>query len=103
FADNHFITIGDDTLIGPAVQIYTAGHPLHPDERIAPQGAPAPYLTTSKPVVIGSKCWIGGAAVILPGVTIGDGSTIGAGSVVTRSIPPLSVAAGNPCRILRTL
>ena len=103
FADNNLITIGDDTLIGPAVQIYTASHPLSPDERITPPGSAAPYVTTSKPVTIGDKCWIGGGAILLPGVTIGDGSTIGAGSVVTRSVPPRSVAAGNPCRILKTL
>jgi maltose O-acetyltransferase len=55
------------------------------------------------PVVIGARVWIGGATVILPGVTIGEGSTIGAGSVVTRDVPPRSVAAGNPCRVIRTL
>lgn len=103
FADNNFITIGDDCLIGPAVQIYTAGHPLLPEERINPPGASAPYVTTGKPVAIGHQCWIGGGAIILPGVTIGDGCTIGAGSVVTKSVPPRSVAAGNPCRILKTL
>jgi maltose O-acetyltransferase len=103
FADNHFITIGADTLIGPAVQIYTAGHPLLPEERITPPGSPAPYLTTARPVEIGDRCWIGGGAILLPGVTIGHGSTIGAGSVVTKSIPPRSVAAGNPCRILKSL
>lgn len=103
FADNNHITIGDDTLIGPAVQIYTAGHPLLPEERTTPAGSPAPYVNTGKPVTIGDKCWIGGGAIILPGVTIGDGSTIGAGSVVTKSVPPRSVAAGNPCRILKTL
>jgi maltose O-acetyltransferase len=103
FADNNFITIGDDCLIGPAVQIYTAGHPLSPEERVNPPGSAAPYVTTGKPVAIGHQCWIGGGAIILPGVTIGDGCTIGAGSVVTRSVPPRSVAAGNPCRILKTL
>jgi maltose O-acetyltransferase len=103
FADNHRIEIGDDTLIGPAVQIYTAGHPLDPDERLLPPGSPAPYLTTAKPVTVGHRCWIGGGAILLPGVTIGDGTTVGAGSVVTKSLPPRSIAAGNPCRILRSL
>jgi maltose O-acetyltransferase len=103
FADNNYITIGSENLIGPAVQIYTAGHPLLPEERITPPGSSAPYVNTGKPVTIGDKCWIGGGAIILPGVTIGDGCTIGAGSVVTRSVPPRSVAAGNPCRILKTL
>ena len=97
------VEIGDGTQIGPAVQIYTAGHPLLPEERITPPGSPAPYVNTGKPVTIGDKCWIGGGAIILPGVTIGDGCTIGAGSVVTKSVPPRSVAAGNPCRILKTL
>lgn len=103
FADNNPIVIGDDTLIGPAVQIYTAGHPLDPDERILPSGSPAPYVNTGKPVSVGNRCWIGGGAILLPGVTIGDGSTVGAGSVVTKSLPPRSIAAGNPCRILRSL
>ena len=103
FADNHHITIGSHTLIGPAVQIYTASHPLPPAERIPPPGSPAPYVTTARPVSIGDRCWIGGGAILLPGVTIGDGTTVGAGSVVTRPLPPNTVAAGNPCRILRQL
>lgn len=58
---------------------------------------------TAQPVTVGHRCWIGGGAILLPGVTIGDGTTVGAGSVVTKSLPPRSIAAGNPCRILRTL
>ena len=58
---------------------------------------------TSQPVTVGNRCWIGGGAILLPGVTIGDGTTVGAGSVVTKSLPPRSIAAGNPCRILRSL
>lgn len=90
------VTIGDFTLFGPAVQIYTATHPLDPVVRR--QG-----LEFAKPVNIGSDVWVGGGAVICPGVTIGDRSVIGAGSVVTRDIPPDVFAAGNPCRVIRPL
>ncbi|MFT3917097.1 MAG: sugar O-acetyltransferase [Anaeromyxobacteraceae bacterium] len=90
------IDIGDDAFLGPAVQIYTATHPVDPDERVK-----GPEL--ARPVRIGAKAWIGGAAVILPGVTVGEGATVGAGSVVTRDVPARCVAAGNPCRVLRRL
>ena len=90
------VTIGDRTLIGPAVQIYTATHPLDADERRS-------GLEGGAAVTIGDDVWIGGGAIICPGVTIGDRSVIGAGSVVTRSIPADVVAAGNPCRVIRTL
>ncbi len=89
------VSVGDYTLFGPAVQIYTATHPLEPGLRRTRE--------FGKPVTIGSDVWVGGAAVILPGVTIGSGSVIGAGSVVTRDVPEGVFAAGNPCRILRTL
>src|SRR5687768_10242124 len=90
------VTIGNHTLFGPAVQIYTAMHPLDADERRR-------GLEFAKPVVIGHDVWIGGAAVICPGVTIGDRAVIGAGSVVTRDVPADAFAAGNPCRVIRTL
>ncbi|MEO6569860.1 MAG: sugar O-acetyltransferase [Opitutaceae bacterium] len=90
------VRIGDYTLCGPAVQIYTAMHPLDADERRR-------GLEFARPVSIGSDVWIGGAAVICPGVTIGDRAIIGAGSVVTRDVPPDVFAAGNPCRVLRQL
>jgi maltose O-acetyltransferase len=90
------VEIGDHTLFGPAVQIYTATHPL--DAAVRRRG-----LEFAKPVAIGSDVWIGGAAVICPGVTIGNRAVIGAGSVVTRSIPSDVFAAGNPCRVIRTL
>lgn len=90
------VTIGDQVLIGPSVQIYTALHPMNWQERAA-------VLEAAKPVVIGSHVWIGGGAVICPGVTIGHRSIIGAGSVVTRSIPDDVFAAGNPCRVVRSL
>ncbi len=90
------VTIGNHVLLGPAVQIYTATHPLNAVER-------RKGLESAKPVTIGSDVWIGGGAVICPGVTIGDRSVIGAGSVVTKDIPADVVAAGNPCRVIRSL
>lgn len=90
------VTIGSDVLFGPAVQIYTATHPL--DHQVRRQ-----MLESALPITIGSDVWVGGGAIILPGVTIGARSVIGAGSVVTRDIPPGVFAAGNPCRVIRTL
>ena len=89
------VRIGDYTLFGPSVQIYTAMHPLDPVLRRTQEFA--------RPVTIGSDVWVGGAAVICPGVTIGSRAVIGAGSVVTRDIPENVFAAGNPCRVIRTL
>jgi len=87
------VTIGDFTLLGPAVQIYTATHPLNAELRRTQE--------YGKPVTIGSDVWIGGGAILCPGVTIGSRSVIGAGSVVTKEIPEGVLAAGNPCRIIR--
>jgi maltose O-acetyltransferase len=89
------VTIGDFTLFGPAVQIYTATHPLNAELRRTQEFA--------KPIEIGSDVWVGGGAIICPGVTIGSKSVIGAGSVVTRDIPQGVFAAGNPCRVIREL
>lgn len=89
------VKIGSYTLLGPAVQIYTASHPL--EARLRRQ------QEFGKPVEIGSDVWIGGGAILCPGVVIGDKSVIGAGSVVTRDIPAGVFAAGNPCRVIRTL
>jgi maltose O-acetyltransferase len=89
------VRVGDFTLFGPAVQIYTATHPLEAELRRTREFA--------KPVTIGADVWVGGAAVICPGVTIGSRSVIGAGSVVTRDIPDDVFAAGNPCRVIRSL
>lgn len=88
------VRIGNDVLFGPAVQIYTATHPQ--DWRMRRRG-----LESAQPVSIGSDVWIGGGAIILPGVRIGDRSVIGAGSVVTRNVPDAVVAVGNPCRVVR--
>lgn len=90
------VTIGSHTLFGPSVQIYTAMHPTGWQERAA-------GLEFAKPVVIGSNVWVGGGAIICPGVTIGDRSIIGAGSVVTRDVPPDVLAAGNPCKVIRQI
>lgn len=90
------VIIGDNALFGPAVQIYTATHPLSAAERRI-------GLEFALPVNIGSDTWIGGGAIILPGVTIGDRTVVGAGSVVTRDLPPGVFAAGNPARVVREL
>ena len=87
------VTVGARTQIGPAVQIYTADHPRDPAVRRT--GAELGH-----PIRIGQDVWIGGGAIILPGVTIGDGAVIGAGSVVTRDVPAGSTACGNPARII---
>jgi maltose O-acetyltransferase len=89
------VRIGDFTMFGPSVQIYTATHPLEAELRRTTEFA--------KPVHIGSDVWVGGAAIICPGVTIGSRAVIGAGSVVTRDIPPSVLAAGNPCRVIRQI
>lgn len=89
------VLIGDNVLVGPNVGIYTVGHP----ENIADRNA---WFEYSRTTTIGNNVWIGGHAVITPGITIGDNTIIGAGSVVTRNIPSNVVAAGNPCRVIRT-
>lgn len=102
--DTGKITIGDNTLIGPDVKIYTAVHPVSADERIyTDEGGHSAIRTQTAAVVIGNNVWIGGGAIILPGITIGDNTVIGAGSVVTKSIPANAVACGNPCEIKKML
>ena len=86
------VSIGDRTQIGPGVQILAADHPRDPETR-------ATGLEFGRPVRIGRNCWIGGGAIILPGVTIGDDALIGAGSVVTRDVPAGATAFGNPARV----
>jgi maltose O-acetyltransferase len=86
-------------LIGPAVQLYTATHPIVPEERIRAGG----YVTRALPISIGDNCWIGGGAMIMPGVCVGEGSMVGAGSVVTKNVAARCFAAGNPCRVIREL
>lgn len=89
------VTVGDYTLFGPAVQIYTATHPLDAELRRRQEFA--------KPIEIDSDVWIGGGAILCPGVNIGARAVIGAGSVVTRDIPEGVFAAGNPCRVIRVI
>ncbi|MFA8433563.1 MAG: sugar O-acetyltransferase [Marinifilaceae bacterium] len=90
------VTIGSRTMFGPNVQIYTATHPVNFKQR-------ATGLEYAKPITIGEDVWIGGSAVICPGVTIGDRTVIGAGSVVTKDLPSDVFAAGNPCKVIREL
>ncbi|HVL50368.1 MAG TPA: sugar O-acetyltransferase [Actinomycetota bacterium] len=88
------ITIGDDVQIGPNVQLLTPTHPVEPDPRRA-------KLEAASPIVIGDNVWLGGGAIVLPGISIGSNSVVGAGAVVTRDLPENVVAVGNPARILR--
>lgn len=90
------VEIGAKTLLGPAVQIYTAIHPLDPVERAA-------FIETARPVILGRNVWIGGAAVLLPGVSVGDNAVVGAGSVVTKDVPAGCVVAGNPAKVIRRI
>lgn len=104
FLDDNRIVIGDNALIAPNVQIYTAFHPTNASERfgeLKEDGSFAFCKTRTAPVIIGNNVWIGGGAIIMPGVTIGDNVVIGAGSVVTKDIPSNKIAYGNPCRIVR--
>jgi maltose O-acetyltransferase len=102
FANHHCVMldaatihIGDRVLLGPAVHLYTTTHPLDAAER-------ASGIQLIAPIVL-EDCWIGGNSVIMPGVTIGKGAVIGAGSVVTKSIPAGAVAFGNPCKVQQVL
>lgn len=90
------VRIGSRVLFGPAVQIYTASHPLSATERRS-------GLELAEPIEIGDDVWVGGGTVLCPGVRIGNRSVIGAGSVVTRDIPDDVLAAGNPCRVIRSI
>lgn len=90
------VRIGDNCQFAPNVAIYTAGHPVHPDTRNT-------LYEYGKEVTVGDNVWLGGNTVLCPGVHIGNNVVIGAGSVVTRDIPDWSVAAGNPCRVIRKI
>lgn len=90
------VTIGDDCFVGPNVSIYTACHSTDPVERNTRQ-------EWAKPVTIGNNVWIGGSVTILPGVSIGDNVSIGAGSVVVNDIPSNTIAVGNPCKVIKQL
>lgn len=103
--DDAEVTIGDFCNFGPNVTIVTPIHPMLADERREMMNAAGEKkrFCYAKPVHIGSNCWFGASVTVCPGVTIGDNCVIGAGSVVTRDIPPNSFAAGVPCRVIRTL
>ncbi|KAK2834842.1 hypothetical protein FQN49_006859 [Arthroderma sp. PD_2] len=96
--DTCLVTIGARTLFGPGVNLYAGTHPMNPAVR---RGTKGPEY--GKEIHIGEDCWIGGNVDILPGVSIGRGATIGAGSVVTKDVPPFHIAAGNPARIIRRI
>ena len=103
--DDAQVTIGDNCNFGPNVTIVTPIHPMVPSERNAIRTASGEVkrLCYAKPVHIGNDCWFGASVTVCPGVTVGDGCVIGAGSVVTRDIPPNSFAAGVPCRVIREI
>jgi len=90
------IAIGDDVQIGPNVQLLTPTHPIDPDTRRAKWEA-------AEPIAIEANVWLGGGVIVLPGVTIGKNTVVGAGSIVTKDLPPNVVAAGNPARVVRSL
>ena len=94
--DNNEVHIGHHVMIGPAVQIYTAAHPLQAEARI--QG-----WEVTKPIVIEDNVWLGGGAILLPGVRIGRNAVVGAGAIVTQSVLANTVVAGNPARVIREI
>lgn len=94
--DDTHIYIGDNTMMGPNVTLATAGHPILPELR-------AQRYQYNMPIHIGKNCWLGAGVIVMPGITIGDNSVIGAGSIVTKDIPANVVAVGNPCRVMREI
>lgn len=105
FLDNAKITFGPFVAVGPRTQFITSGHPLRAADRTAldANGNFAHVWVTSAPITVEESVWIGAGVIVLPGVTIGARSMIGAGSVVTKSVPPDSLAYGNPCRVVRQI
>ncbi|MBE5039925.1 sugar O-acetyltransferase [Oscillospiraceae bacterium DSM 107454] len=94
--DDTHIYVGDYTMFGPGVIIASAGHPVLPELR-------EKIYQYNMPVHIGKNCWLGAGVIVLPGITIGDNTVVGAGSVVTKDLPANTVAVGNPCRVLRPI
>lgn len=94
--DDTHIYVGEYTMLGPNVVLSSAGHPILPELR-------EKIYQYNMPIHIGKNCWLGAGVIVLPGITIGDGSVIGAGSIVTKDIPAGAIAVGNPCRVLREI
>ena len=94
FMDRGGITLGDNVFIGPKVCLITENHGILPSER---------RILTSKPVTLCNNVWVGAGAIVLPGVTVGENSVVGAGAVVTHDVPPYTVVAGNPARVIKTI
>ena len=94
--DDTHIYVGDNTMFGPNVVLATAGHPILPELRMK-------YYQFNLPIHIGKNCWLGAGVIVMPGVSIGDNSVIGAGSVVTKDIPSNVVAYGSPCKVVRAI
>ena len=94
--DGNTVHLGNNVLLAPKVQIYTAFHPIDPTTRLS-------TLELTAPVIVGDNVWLGGGVIVCPGVTIGSNVTIGAGSVVTKDIPDNVVAVGNPCKVIKSV
>jgi maltose O-acetyltransferase len=107
FLDSAEIRIGANVLIGPGVQLLTVSHPVRASDRIRPKeirtDAMAPYVTFARPITIGDNVWLGAATIVMPGVSIGENTTVAAGSIVTADVPPNSLAIGRPARVQRSL
>lgn len=107
FLDANMITLGDFVAVGPNVQFITDTHPVRPEERILPpsEGDTLPFkvVNYALPITVGDYVWIGAGAIILPGVTIGEGAVVAAGAVVTKDVEPRMIVAGNPARPLRSV
>lgn len=94
FMDRGGITIGDNVFLAPKVNLLTLNHNVHPGER---------HITTSKPIRICNNVWVGAAATVMPGVTIGENSIVSAGAVVTKDVPPNTIVAGVPAAVIKTI
>lgn len=105
FLDNNRINIGDNVMIAPDVKIFTATHSVNLSERMPERDRPGASIcdTIALPVTIEDGVWVGGNVTILPGITIGKNSVVGAGSVVVKDIPPNSIAVGNPCKVIKSI
>ncbi|WP_274656942.1 sugar O-acetyltransferase, partial [Halocynthiibacter sp. C4] len=107
FLDSNIITLGDFVAVGPNVQFITDTHPVRPEDRFQPpkEGDPFPFrvVNYALPITVENHAWIGAGAIIMPGVTIGEGAVVAAGSIVTKDVPSRMIVAGNPARELRSV